>query len=90
MCIGKAFIVRKGHRWPDYLMDSNEHAPLVKKFNLDDSKLTDRTFVRLEAWPLGALDSLDEKDWEINRLSSLRIDDMSEIKLYIDYASIYP
>jgi len=29
MCIGKAMIIRKGQRHPDYLMDSNDHAPLV-------------------------------------------------------------
>ena len=66
MCIGKAFIVRKGQRWPDYLMDSNDHSPLVKKFNLDDSKLLDRNFVRLETWPLNSLTSLSPRMWEVN------------------------
>ena len=65
MCIGKAFIARKGRRWPDYLMDSNDHRPLVEKLNLADTKLVDRNFVRLEAHPLNCLTSTNTEDWEI-------------------------
>jgi hypothetical protein len=58
-------IVRKGQRWPDYLLDSNDHAPLVAKFYLDDRKLVDRNFVRIECLPLGSLTSLSRNKWEI-------------------------
>ena len=48
MCIGKGMLVRRGKKWPDYAMDSNDHQPLVEGLGLKDDKLDDRDFVRIE------------------------------------------
>jgi len=64
MCIGKGMIIRRGQIWPDYVMSSNDHQPLVEKFKLEDDKLIDRDFVRIELLPLNSLTSIKPKDWE--------------------------
>jgi len=51
MCVGKAMLIRRGQTEPDYLLDSNDHQPLLEKFNLKDDTLNDRNFVRVELWP---------------------------------------
>ena len=66
MCVGKGMIIRRGQRWPDYLDDSNDHAPLLEKFKLTDTKLIDRDFVRIECLPLGSLTSCELQDWQVS------------------------
>ena len=65
MCIGKGFIAVKGSDKLLYEMDSNDHAPIVKKYNLKDDALINRTFVRLEVLPSGSLTSQEVKDWGV-------------------------
>ncbi len=64
MCIGKGMIVRRFQEEPDYLMDSNDHAPLVEVLGLKDNKLVDRNFVRIELWPTDELTSTNPDDWD--------------------------
>jgi len=64
MCIGKGMIVTRVHGEPLFRMDSNDHAPIVEKFNLRDTKLVDRDWVRIELLPCGDLFSTKEADWE--------------------------
>jgi hypothetical protein len=59
-------IIRRGQRRPDYVLNSNGHDPLIKKFKLKDDRLIDRKFVRIECLPLGSLTSVDPSDWEVN------------------------
>jgi len=66
MCIGKGMIAVRGKTEPLYLMDSNDHAPIVAKFNLKDEKLIDRDFVRLELLPLGSLTSIRKSEWLVH------------------------
>ena len=67
MCRGKAFIVRKGQRHPDYVMNSNDHLPLVEKFNLSDNDPPElKKFIRIEMLPTGELTSTNPKDWEFH------------------------
>ena len=66
MCVGKAYIAVKGKDRLLYEMDSNDHAPIVLRYNLKDDTLINRSFVRLEARPLGSLTSRKVKDWTIN------------------------
>ena len=65
MCIGKAFISTKGSDKLLYVMDSNDHSPIIQKYGLKDDTLINRNFVRLEALPLGSLTSKNIKDWKI-------------------------
>ena len=65
MCIGKGMIVTRTHDKPLYLMDSNDHEPIIKKFHLRDKKLIGRDFVRIEMLPCGSLTSMKREDWEV-------------------------
>ena len=64
MCIGKGMLIRRYQLEPDYVMDSNDHQPLVEKLGLRDDKLLDRNFVRIEMLPLKSLTSTKYEDWE--------------------------
>ena len=66
MCKGKALIAVKGSLELVWDEDINHHEPLVEKHGLKDDKEFRRNFVRLEAKPLGRLDSLNPDDWAIN------------------------
>ena len=82
MCIGKAFIIRKGQRHPDYLMDSNNHAPLVESLGLRDDKPVElKNFIRVEMLPLGSLTSEDPKDWQFSIDEIGRLPDWFEEKI---------
>jgi len=67
MCIGKAMIICKGQRYPDYVMDSNDHKPLVKKLKLTDERPAIlRNFIRVELSPLNSLTSTRPADWDVH------------------------
>ena len=57
-------IIRRGKNKADYFMDSNDHAPLLKKFKLKDKKIIDRDFVRIELHPKDSLTSKNIEDWD--------------------------
>jgi len=66
MCVGKAMIIRKGQRYPDYVMDSNDHKPLVIKLKLTDERPAMlRNFIRVELSPLNSLTSTKPADWDV-------------------------
>ena len=65
MCIGKGMIAVKNMNEPLYCVDSNDHQPIIKKYHLQDNKLVDRNFVRLEILPLNSLTSIKKSDWEV-------------------------
>ena len=78
MCIGKAMIIKKHARYPDYLRDSNSHTDIIKSLNLRDDKLPDRNFVKIECWPKASLTSTDITDWEF------RIDEVGSLPSWFE------
>ena len=79
MCIGKGMIIRRGQTQPDYLRNSNGHEPLVRKLELrDDKPAMLRNFIRIECLPLGALDSVKPKDWEV------RVDETGDLPAWFE------
>ena len=79
MCIGKALIIIKGNRHPQYVMEENDHSPLIEKFNLNDNQEPMlKNFVRIEMLPLGSLTSKNPKHWECH------IDEIKELPLWFE------
>ena len=66
MCFGKGMNIRKDEHYPDYLWDSNNHEPLVEKFNLKDDTILRRNFIRIELLPLNSLTSQNPDDWDFH------------------------
>jgi len=72
-------IIRRGQTQPDYLRNSNGHEPLVRKLELrDDKPAMLRNFIRIECLPLGALDSVKPKDWEV------RVDETGDLPAWFE------
>ena len=81
MCIGKAMIICKGSRYPKYLMDSNDHEPLVKKLHLKDDQPPElKKFIRVEMLPIGSLTSTNPDCWNFHIDENNRLPDWFENK----------
>jgi len=65
MCIGINALAVKGDDRVYRDEVNSGHGDLIEERGLRDDDLFHRSFVRLEARPLGSLTSLDVKDWEI-------------------------
>jgi len=64
MCIGKGMLATRWSEEPVYVLDSNDHSPLVEKIQAKDDSQFGRSFVRIEIWPCGPLFSRRKSDWE--------------------------